>query len=152
MRRIALTLALLTSLALAASASAQSLTPPSAMFPRTPFRTDSAPIRFTLTAGATLLTPEVYINNTQTNGTFSQTNTCPMSGLQMAPTTSCFIDVVFAPYSATPAHKSTVLHAGGMTAALSGDGYLPGSGGKKKKCKKGKKHSAAAAKKCKKKH
>jgi hypothetical protein len=68
----------------------------------------------------------------------------------LAPTQSCFIDVVFAPYLPTPVHKSNVLYAGGMIAPLSGD--VKATGGKKKCKKKKKKRSAAAAKKkCKKK-
>jgi hypothetical protein len=56
---------------------------------------------------------------------------------------------VFTPYTLTPAAKSGTLHAVGLTAQLTGKGYLKGQG---KKCKKGKKGAAAAKKKkCKKK-
>jgi hypothetical protein len=149
MKRITVAVSLTASLALGLvvpSAGAQTLSPTSANFPPTPLRTDSAPIRFTLTAGATTMDSATGVGeNTYALGTFKETNTCPSV---LAPLESCFIDVVFAPYLPTPVHKTNVLYAGGMTAPLSGDVKTAGG---KKKCKKGKKGSAAAAKKkCKK--
>lgn len=131
------------------SAGAQTLTPTSADFPPTPVRTDSAPIRFILTAGMLPLSPSIGVGeNSYSQGTFKETNTCPKDGFQLPAMQSCFIDVVFAPYLPTPVNKSNVLYAGGMTAPLSGSVRTAGG---KKKCKKGKGKSAAAAKKkCKK--
>lgn len=154
MKRTAVAASIVTCLALglaAPSAGAQTLSPTSAVFPPTKVRTDSAPIRFTLTAGMLPLQPSIGTGeNSYAQGTFKETNTCPKDGLQLPATQSCFIDVVFAPYLSTPVNKSNVLYAGGMTAPLSGS--VKAAGGGKKKCKKGKKRSAAAAKKkCKKK-
>ena len=153
MRRLAVITALIgaTTLISAAPAAAQTLTPASAHFPNVPLRTDSAPVRFTLTAGATLFSTGVgFGEQSYAQGTFKETNTCPDVGLP--PGQSCFIDVVFAPYLPTPKSKSNVLYVGSgptLTAQLSGTVSSPGG---KKKCKKGKKGAVAAKKKkCKKK-
>lgn len=146
MKRFAITASLCAGLILgiAAPAGAQTLTPASARFPDTPFRVDSAPIPFTLTnTGPTPLLTNVGTSNTYTSGTFKETNTCPDFLIAGA---SCAINVVFAPYTLTPAEKSGTLFAGDKTSALSGKGYLKGSGGKTK-CKKGKKGASAAKKK-----
>ena len=148
MRRPVLFLALVvaTALAGAAPAAAQTLTPASAHFPNVPLRTDSAPVRFTLTAGALPMDSAVGVGeNSYSQGTFKETSTCPTV---LAPMQSCFIDVVFAPYLPTPVNKSNVLYARGKTAPLTGSVRTAGG---KKKCKKGKKGAVAAKKKCKKK-
>lgn len=132
-------------LGLVVPAGAQTLSPTSATFPPTPLRTDSAPIRFTLTAGATPMDSATGVGeNTYALGTFKSTDNCPsvLTAFQ-----SCSIDVVFAPYLPTPVQKSNVLYAGGMIAPLSGSVKAAAGGKKGKKCKKGKKRSAAAAKK-----
>jgi hypothetical protein len=164
MRRLAVITVLTGVMTLIAAAPAPAqqltLTPSSANFPPTPLRTDSAPIRFTLTNGPGALFFEVEVGfafkTSAQEQSFKQTNTCPQF---IGPMESCFIDVVFAPDRPTPVHKSDILFGGGGEGAprakLSGDVKSSGgsSGGKKKGCKKkGKKRSAAAAKKkCKKK-
>ena len=134
--------------AVASPAAAQTLTPTSANFPPTPFRTDSAPIPFTYTNNtAGFVDGASGTSNTYTSGTFKVgSSTCP----SLVPAgASCTVNVVFAPYTITPAAKSGTLFVGTQTAALTGTGYLPKAGGKK--CKKGKKGAAAAKKKkCKK--
>ena len=148
MRRIAVIAALIGAMSLisAAPAPAQTLTPSRADFPPTPLRTDSAPIRFTYTAGSALFTSAAtgFGNQTYAMGTFKETNNCPdlLSAGQ-----SCFIDVVFAPYLPTPVHKENTFYVGNLSAPVTGDVKA-----RKKKCKKGKKGTASAAKKkCKKK-
>jgi hypothetical protein len=156
MRKLAVITALLgaTTLASAAPAAGQTVTPSSAHFPNVPLRTDSAPVRFTLTAGMAPYNPAGTIGvgeNSYAQGTFKETNTCDVGGFGLSPGQSCFIDVVFAPYLPTPVNKSNVLYAAGMTLPLTGSVKTSG-GGKKKGCKKGKKGAAAAKKKkCKKK-
>ncbi len=150
-RLVAPVLALALCACAAAPAAAQTLSPTSAVFPDTPFRADSAPIPFTLanTTGGSL-TSEVATSNSYTSGTFKQTNNC---GDFLPAGATCTINVVFSPYTLTPAQKSGTLYAGGLVAGLSGKGILESQGGGKKKgCKKkGKKRASAAKgkKKCK---